>query len=172
LNINFTQLLFDPITEIPSQIKLAFVVNDEDTYIDFNIINPQQETIFTAPAKGHLFYDFIADTKGEYIFSLDSRMNKNKIKVTFAIHQGNSTNTLLSHENLKNVWDKINLINKSLKSSKFTAGLLSKKYDAHYDFAEKHNRQITFMSLVETMFLTLIFFFQLFYIKRLASNIN
>ena len=121
---------------------------------------------------GHLFYDFVADTKGEYIFSLDSRMNKDKIRVTFGIHQGNSTNTILSHEHLHNVWEKIRLINKSLKSSKFTAGLISKKYDAHYDFAEKHNRQITLMSIVETSLLIVIFFFQLFYIKRLANNIN
>ena len=99
-------------------------------------------------------------------------MNKDKIRVTFGIHQGNSTNTILSHEHLQNVWDRIGLINKSLKSSRFSAGLISKKYDAHFDFAEKHNRHITLMSIVETTLLILIFFFQLFYIKQLANNIN
>jgi len=103
---------------------------------------------------------------------LENSQNKNNLKVTFAIHQGNSTNSHLMHEHLQNVWDKINAINKSLKSSRFTAKLLSQKYDSHFEFAQKHNRDITLMSIIETAFLILIFFFQLCYIKRLANKIN
>jgi hypothetical protein len=146
------------------------VVNDENSKIDFSIIDPNQKVIYQSNAKIHLFYEFNATLPGEYIFQLDNRKNDEMKKVTFAIHQGNSTNTDLSHELLKKVWDKIKVINRNIKSSRFTARMLNKKYDAHYDITLKHNRHIVMFSIIETSLMILIFFLQLFYIKRLANK--
>ena len=68
-------------------------------------------------------------------------------------------------------YTKLKSVNRLVRKSKFTARLLSKKYDSHYENTLKHNRNIVLLSLIETAIMILIFFFQLFYIKKLANKI-
>jgi hypothetical protein len=164
-------MIFDPLNEIHSHIRVAFIVSDENSLIDFEITSPSQKRIFQALEKSHLYYSFNVTEPGEYIFSLDNRNNDQSTRVTFAIHQGNSTDTHLSHEQLNQIWEKIKIVNKQAKKSIFTAKLLSKKSDAHYDHVKSHNRKIVFLSIFETAIMSLIFFFQLCYIRSLANKI-
>jgi hypothetical protein len=69
-------------------------------------------------------------------------------------------------------YSRLKSVNRLAKKSSFTARLLSKKYDSHHDNTLRHNRNIVLLSLVETAIMMLIFFFQLFYIKKLANKIN
>jgi hypothetical protein len=165
-------MIFNPLNDIPSHVKIAFVVSDENTFIDFEIISPDQKTIFKAYEKAHLYHNFNVTQPGEYIFSLDNRNNDQSTRVTFAIHQGNSTDTHLTHEQLNQVWENIKLINKKAKNSIFSSKILSKKSDAHYEHVKSHNRKIVFLSIFETAIMSLIFFFQLCYIRSLANKIN
>jgi hypothetical protein len=66
-------MIFDPIHEVPSLIKFAFIVNDENTAIDFQLIDPKQNVILKESSKPHLFFQFNATIPGEYIFCLDNQ---------------------------------------------------------------------------------------------------
>lgn len=69
-------------------------------------------------------------------------------------------------------YSKLKSVKRLAKKSSFTARLLSKKHDSHFENTLRHNRNIVLLSLVETAIMILIFFFQLFYIKKLANKIS
>jgi hypothetical protein len=80
-------MIFDPIHEVPSLIKFAFIVNDENTGLDFQLIDPKQNVILKESSKSHLFHQFNATIPGEYIFTLDNKgVNfKNNIIIYFSL---------------------------------------------------------------------------------------
>src|SRR5690242_17332182 len=109
-------MLFEPIHEIPSLIRLALFVNEESSKIDFTIIDPNEKVIFSQEEKIHIFHEFNATISGEYKFILSNQRSDESKRITFAIHQGNSTNSHLSHEQLDKLWEKILKVDKQIKS--------------------------------------------------------
>lgn len=134
------------------------------------IIDPKENIIFSIKEKIHIFYDFIANITGKYIYIIDNKMNDFPLKLTFAIHQGSSTDELLNKEHINSTYSILQNIRKKTKNARFAARLLTKKYDAHYEYVEKHNRNFFLYAMIETFTLILIFFFQLCYIKNLIKN--
>jgi hypothetical protein len=165
-----SETLYEHIDHIPSIIKLAYVINQEGAIISFKIRDPNNILIYKHSKSSAYFHEFTASVAGEYQFILDNSSSKLKQRVSFAIHQGNSTNTHLSRDNLDNVYFKLVNITRSIKVGDFTSRMLSKKYDAKYDVIKNHNKNIVLLSLVEIALMILIFFLQLFYIKKVAKN--
>ena len=50
--------------------------------------------------------------------------------------------------------------------------MLNRKFETHYEDTKKHNSNITFYSITETVLMGLILLFQLYYIKSLVENTN
>jgi hypothetical protein len=146
------------------------MIVEENASINFEIRNPNNTLINKHGKTNVYFYEFTALQPGEYQFVLTNPRSDDDKRVTFAIHQGNNTNTHLSHENLNNVWNKLLDITSLLKTSSFTSKMLSKKYDAKYEAIKEHNNNIVLLSLFEIALMIFIFFLQLLYIKRLAKN--
>lgn len=66
-------MIFDPIYEVPSLIKFAYIVNDDSVGLDFELIDPNQNVILKESSKSHIFHQFNATIPGEYIFTLDNK---------------------------------------------------------------------------------------------------
>jgi hypothetical protein len=141
----------------------------QESEINLKIIGPDNKLI-NEVTEAFYFYEFIATLAGEYQFILTNSKSEIDIRVSFAIHQGKDTNTHLTHENLNSIWDKLLDITNKMKKSSFTSKMLSKKFDAKYDIIKIHNRNIVLFSLIEIALMIIIFFLQVFYIKKLAKN--
>ena len=66
-------MIFDPIYEVPSLIKFAYIVNDDSVGLDFELLDPNQNVILKESSKSHIFHQFNATIAGEYIFTLDNK---------------------------------------------------------------------------------------------------
>lgn len=145
-------------------------VNDEKDRIDLRIYDPQGKLINKIEDKIHIFFKFNATITGEYVYVIDNKINDIPLKVTFAIDQGQSCDLKLSKEHINSTHYMIQNIKHLIKNAKFAARFLTKKYDAHYDHVQNHNKNFFFFAMIETFALILIFFFQICYIKSLVKN--
>jgi hypothetical protein len=66
-------MIFDPINEVPTTIKVVFVVNDEESELDFEIVDPKQNIIYSAVNRPHVYYQFNVTIAGEYIFVIKNK---------------------------------------------------------------------------------------------------
>ena len=57
---------------VPTIIKIAYFVNDENEKIDFHIKNPKGEIIYSSKNKGQLYYELNIQLLGLYTFKLDN----------------------------------------------------------------------------------------------------
>lgn len=138
--------------------------------MDFSIYDPQGKLIYNAQDKIHIFHNFYANVTGEYVYVINNKINDIPLKITFGINQGHSCDLKLSKEHINSTYAMIQNIKHLIKNAKFAARLLTKKYDSHYEFVQKHNRNFFFYAMIETFALILIFFFQLCYIKSLINT--
>lgn len=145
-------------------------MNDERDRIDFRIYDPQGKLIYKVEDKIHIFYKLNATITGEYVYIVDNKINDIPLKVTFAIDQGHSCDLKLSKEHINSTHIMLKNIKHLIKNAKFAARFLTKKYDAHYEHVQNHNKNFFFYAMIETFVLLLIFFFQLCYIKSLINN--
>lgn len=145
-------------------------MNDEKDRIDFRIYDPQGKLIHKIEDRVHIFYKFNATLTGEYVYVIDNKINDIPLKVTIAIHQGHSCDLKLNKEHINSTQSMIQNIKHLIKNAKFEARFLTKKYDAHYEHVQNHNRSFFFYAMIESFALILIFFFQIYYIKSLIIN--
>lgn len=52
----------------------------------------------------------------------------------------------------------------------FNQKMLNRKFESHYQSTKKHNRNITFYSILETVMMSIILLVQLYYIKNLIEK--
>ena len=140
------------------------------TKIDFKIIDPKGKVIFYNKEKMHIFHKFKAYMAGEYIYIIDNKGNDLPSKITFSIHQGNSCDLHVNKKHLNDTFSSIRNIKHLTKTARLTARILTKKYESHYDYVEKNNKNIFLFAMIESFCLIIIFSFQLCYIRNLVKD--
>jgi hypothetical protein len=63
---------------LPSNITIAYYINDENQKIDFEIQGPDEKMLHKVKGKGQLFYVFQPTTIGMHKFILDNTRVTNK----------------------------------------------------------------------------------------------
>jgi len=171
--VNFpikSKVLYDIIDVPNSLVRISLFVNNEKNKINFRILNPDQKIIVDFHDKIHIFYKYNATITGNYTYIVSNKFNDIPLKITIAVNQGQSCDVKLNQEHINSTYIMIQNIKHLMKNAKFAARFLTKKYDSHYDYVQKHNRNFYFYAMIETFVLIIIFFFQLCYIKSLVNN--
>ena len=57
---------------LPSNITIAYYINDENQKIDFDIEGPDEKILYKSKGKGQLFYVFQPKVTGTHKFVLDN----------------------------------------------------------------------------------------------------
>jgi hypothetical protein len=76
----------------------------------------------------------------------------------------------LTSDHMTNLFSEIDRVSVGMREVHFNQKMLKRKFESHYSSTEKHNKNITFMSIVETGLMSIILISQLFYIKSLVEQ--
>jgi len=60
------------VKELPSNITIAYYINDENQKVDFEIEGPDDKVLFKSKGKGQFFYIFEPKVLGTHKFILDN----------------------------------------------------------------------------------------------------
>ena len=75
----------------------------------------------------------------------------------------------VSTDHLVNLFTDVELVNNGIREIHFNQKMLNRKFETHYESTKKHNKNITFWSMLETGVMSAILLFQLCYIKTLIE---
>ena len=78
----------------------------------------------------------------------------------------------VSTDHLSIVLSDVERVNNGIREIQFNQKMLNRKFESHYDSTNKHNKNITFWSMLETGVMSVILVIQLFYIKSLVEQHN
>lgn len=78
----------------------------------------------------------------------------------------------VSTDHLTSVLSDVERVNNGIREISFNQKMLNNKFETHYDNTNKHNKNITFWSMLETGVMSVILVVQLFYIKSLVEQHN
>ncbi len=92
------------------------------------------------------------------------------MKATFALHSTKEDMKGLNADHLTNLYKDVDSINDGIREIHFNQKMLNRKFESHYDSTKKHNRNITFWSILETGLISIILISQLLYIKSLLDH--
>jgi len=76
----------------------------------------------------------------------------------------------VSSDHITNILSDVERVNNGIREIHFNQKMLNRKFETHYDSTNKHNKNITFWSLLETGLMSAILMIQLFYIKSLVEQ--
>jgi len=92
------------------------------------------------------------------------------MKITFALHTTKEEMKGLTPDHLTNLFADVERVGNGIREIHFNQKMLNRKFESHYHSTEKHNKNITFWSMLETGLMSLILISQLFYIKSLIEQ--
>ena len=162
---------YEEIDRLPSTMRGAwFVSSGENKDIDFTIIDPYQEVIFSRKAQKEAIFGFDLKRTGIYVF----RFKNNRLMVThsisFALNCGNSTNELLAPEHITPVESKIEGIQKNIKDFQLDNQFAQLRQESHFKTVAAANRNVFWFSLLESIGVIGVTAWQIYYIKKLLDN--
>jgi hypothetical protein len=76
----------------------------------------------------------------------------------------------VSSDHITNILSDVERVNNGIREIHFNQKMLNRKFETHYDSTNKHNKNITFWSMLETGLMSAILMIQLFYIKSLVEQ--
>lgn len=76
----------------------------------------------------------------------------------------------VSTDHLTNIQNDVERVYNGFREIHFNQKMLNRKFETHYDTTNKHNKNITFWSMLETGMMSAILIIQLFYIKSLVEQ--
>lgn len=76
----------------------------------------------------------------------------------------------VSSDHITNILNDVERVDNGIGEIHFNQKMLNRKFENHYDTTNKHNKNITFWSMLETGLMSAILFIQLFYIKSLVEQ--
>jgi len=76
----------------------------------------------------------------------------------------------VSTDHLTTLLSDIEKLNIGVREIHFNQKMLNRKFESHYETTNKHNKNITFWSMLETGMMSAILIIQLFYIKSLVEH--
>ncbi len=78
----------------------------------------------------------------------------------------------VSSDNISNMLSDVERVDNGINEIQFNQKMLNRKFETHYEDTIKHNKNITFWSMLETGLMSAILIIQLFYIKSLVEQNN
>ena len=158
---------FENITKVPCQMKGAFLLeeaNSENDLIDFKIIAPNQKVLFYSSSIGKIFSLNLTE-KGLYTILFNNRNLNKEVRPTLIMNSGK--NLIIEKENLSETEKKMDSLLTYLRK-------YEQDYKLNRGFRKKGNEQLSdtnryfyIFSVVETIALIGISFWQYYYLKHL-----
>ena len=158
---------YENITKVPCQMRGAFLLeeaNSKKDAIDFKIIAPNKTTIFQSSSIGAIFKLNLTH-KGLYTILFHNKIHNKEVKPTLIMNSGQ--NLVIEKENLSETEKKMNQLFSFLKKyeqdNKLNRGFRKK---GNIELSEV-NKYFFIFSLIETIVLIGVSFWQYYYLKHL-----
>eukprot|EP01016_Furgasonia_blochmanni_P004334 TRINITY_DN11680_c0_g2_i22.p2 TRINITY_DN11680_c0_g2~~TRINITY_DN11680_c0_g2_i22.p2 ORF type:complete len:185 (+),score=54.63 TRINITY_DN11680_c0_g2_i22:80-556(+) len=142
----------------------------DSSEIDFVIRNPIRKEVFRRRGKREGIFYFDAVDKGTYQFVFsNSKFLENK-KVTFALHCGNSTDSVLVASDLDPLDVRLQGIDRTLKDIHVETKFSSMRQETHFKTVKSAHNKLYVLTLFEFVGIIGTTVWQIYYIKRLLDN--
>ncbi len=162
---------YEVIDDIPSKVRGAFFVSSKETKdIDLVIYDPTKTLVYESRKKKEDLFHFEAARRGQYLFMFTNHKYVEKVQLTFALHTGNSTESVLDKEHLSPVESTLIEVQKSVKDFQMDQQFAQLRQESHYKTVEGANRNVFWFSLLECVGVVGVTCWQVYYVKRILDH--
>ncbi|CAG9324515.1 unnamed protein product [Blepharisma stoltei] len=156
---------------IPSYIRGAYFISSRESKdVNFYILDPSGKQVFLRIGKAEAIFHFDAAVKGQYIFRFKNTKMMQSHTVTFAVHCGNSTEDPLTAEHLTPLEKDLLTVQSSVKDFQVDQQFATLRQESHHKTVAASNINLLIFSVVESIFVVFVSFWQAYYIKKLLDN--
>lgn len=162
---------YEVIDDLPSKVRGAFFVSSKETKdIDLVIYDPSKALIYESRKKKEDLFHFEATRRGQYVFMFTNHKYVEKVQLTFALHTGNSTESVLDKEHLSPVESTLLEVQKAVKDFQMDQQFAQLRQESHYKTVESANRNVFWFSLLECVGVVGVTCWQVYYVKRILDH--
>lgn len=162
---------FANIDVIPSYIRGAYFISSRESKdINFQILDPANKSVFQKIGKPEAIFHFDAEMQGPYTFRFKNTKMLQSHMVTFALHCGNSTEEILTSEHLTPIEKDLLGVQTAVKDFQVDQQFASLRQESHHRTVAASNKNLLIFSIIESIFVVAVSFWQGFYIKKLLDN--
>lgn len=161
-----SQIFYENITNVPCRVRGAFILDylQKDAKVNFKILSPSKKIIYSNYSSASIF-DLKFTEKGLYSIILENNMVKGEIKPTFTMNSGQ--NVIMKTKDLENTDISFDILKAFLKSINTEDKLKSNIIKERRIKLEKNMKYFFTFSLIESMILIVVSFWQFYYMKHL-----
>lgn len=158
--------------EVPfSYIRgVFFSTADYEAEIDFQVVNPRNKTIHSVKAKREGIFRFNTSMIGEFKLVFDNSKSSEDKNVMFGFHTGNSSDATIRRKDLNPMEMKLISVERNLNDAMGQMKLGRKKVEALHVSSKAASSSLYIFSLIETVAIVGVSFWQLYYIKAFFDN--
>jgi hypothetical protein len=170
------EVFYETITKVPIRLRGAFLMNeDKNDKIEVQIMTPSNKLFYFNVTSQDIF-DLNATEAGTYTISFDNRYTNTDIRVTFTMNTGH--NTLLRKEDLNITEAKaseiLDFMSKYSLLIKMRENAQSSRFISMFNIniieQIKANQSFYTFSVLETIILISVSFWQFYYMKQIAQT--
>jgi len=162
---------YEVIDDLPSKVRGAFFVSSKETKdIDLVIYDPSKALIYESRKKKEDLFHFEATRRGTYSFYFTNHKYVEKVQITFALHAGNSTESVLDKDHLSPVESTLMEVQKAVKDFQMDQQFAQLRQESHYKTVESANRNVFWFSLLECVGVVGVTCWQVYYVKRILDH--
>eukprot|EP01017_Pseudomicrothorax_dubius_P012278 TRINITY_DN1493_c0_g1_i6.p1 TRINITY_DN1493_c0_g1~~TRINITY_DN1493_c0_g1_i6.p1 ORF type:complete len:257 (-),score=47.94 TRINITY_DN1493_c0_g1_i6:374-1144(-) len=167
-----SEIFIENIKYTPTKIRGAWFVGHEgENSLDFKVVDPLGKEVYNNKdnKKEGIFY-FDTHHQGNFEFRFYNPSFTTTQKVTFVLHCGNATDSLLTSTNIDPLEKKLRTIDKGIRDVHVETKFAAKRLDSHFQKVHSSHRRIYFLHIFESIAILGLTYFQIYYIKRILAD--
>ena len=165
LEKNKISIYFENITEVPTQIQGAVIVDEKgEDIVLFQIEDPFNNVVYHNETYGAIF-NFTVNTKGLYKITFNNKFAGKKITPTFTMNTGQ--NIFLEKKDLDEIEKSLNDVIQFLNDMETKDKMKKNAQRQRLKDVRNNNRNFFLFTMIETLILIIISVWQYLYMKHL-----
>ena len=157
------------------KVKIAIVLTDKEDKINFVMYGPNAKgntsKLYRVYDKNYLFYEFETLRKGEYIFNIFNRENK-EIELIFFLNTNiEKKKDMIKPEKIDKISKMLNDIDNNIKQLRNKKRIEIIQVNSHNEKVDKYNKKIVIYSVIEIFTMIIVFSAQSYYISSILSKV-
>ena len=157
------------------KVKMAIVLTDKEEKINFAIFGPNAKgnisKLYKVKDKNYLFFEFETLRKGEYIFKIKNRENKEVELMVFVNTNIEKKKDMIKPEKIDKISMMLNDIDNNIKQLRNKKRIQIAQVNSHNEKVDKNNRYIVIYSIIEIFTMIIVFIAQSYYISSMLSKV-
>ena len=157
------------------KVKIAILLTDTEDKINFAIYGPNAKNktskLYYVKNKNYLYYQFETLRKGEYIFNILNRQNKEVELIFFINTNVEKKKDMIKPEKIDKISMLLNNIDNNIKQLRDKKRIELMQVNSHNEKVDKNNKKIVYYSIIEIFTMIIVFIAQSYYISSILSKV-